>query len=120
MPISYVAWSVLTGAQDGTAANRGPGFLRLDKYGGASFASCADGTSNTVALIECVGGNRSFNGGFSAQYPTQRVGIWADPNVGNGVNGPPGGQIVPVNNNMTPAGGPAACSTASIPATRSW
>jgi prepilin-type N-terminal cleavage/methylation domain-containing protein len=109
MPVSYVGWDWNTGAQMASASTRSPGFLRLDKYGGATFAHCSDGTSNTICVIEDAGQNASYNNGFSTQYPTQRVGIWADPNIGNGVNGPPAGQIVPINNNMSPKGGPPTC-----------
>jgi prepilin-type N-terminal cleavage/methylation domain-containing protein len=109
MPVAYNAWDTITGLQDPNKPNRGPGFLRLDKYGGATFSSCSDGTSNTICVIESSGQNRTYNNGFSTEYLTQRVAIWADPNVGNGVNGPPGGVVAAINNNSTPKGGPTAC-----------
>lgn len=107
MPISYCNIDPVTGAQ---GAARKDGFLKIYKYtGGARIADCTDGTSNTIALVEDVGKDGSTNGGFSTKYPTKRQYAWADPNIANGVSGPPGGTIRPINNNNTPKGGPASC-----------
>lgn len=106
MPISYCDINPLTGAQ---ASARSDAFLKLDKNGGARLADCTDGTSNTIALIEDVGKDGTLNGGFSIKYPTRRLYAWADPNMGNGVSGPGGGTIRPINNNNNPRGGPSSC-----------
>jgi len=107
MPVAYCNIDPVTGAQ---GASRSDGFLRIYKYkGGATIGSCTDGTSNTIALIEDVGKDGAANGGFSIKYPTKRQYAWADPNIGNGISGPPGGTIRPINNNSTPRNGPASC-----------
>lgn len=106
MPISYCNIDPVTGAQ---GAARSHAFLKLDKNGGARLADCTDGTSNTIALIEDVGKDGSINGGFSVKYPTRRLYAWADPNIANGVSGPPAGTIRPLNNNSTPRNGPSTC-----------
>lgn len=102
MPVSYCDINV-NGTQGGARVD---GFLRLYKYGGSKFANCTDGTSNTIVLVEDAGKDGSINGGISAKYPTHRLYVWADPNIGNGVSGPPAGTIRPINNNNTPKGGP--------------
>ena len=106
MPISYCNIG-LDGSQ-GSA--RSDAFLTIYKHtGGAKFSNCTDGTSNTIAIIEDVGKNGAINNGFSVKYPTRRLYAWADPNIANGVSGPPSGTIRPINNNNAPNGGPAIC-----------
>lgn len=106
MTVAYCDIDPFTGAQ---ASTRSDAFLRLDKNGGARIGDCTDGTSNTIALIEDVGKDGTINGGFSVKYPTRRLYAWADPNMGNGISGPPGGVIRPINNNAIPKGGPSTC-----------
>ena len=92
-----------------TAQPRADGFLTIYKYnGGSKISNCTDGTSNTIALIEDVGKNGAANNGFSVKYPTRRMYAWADPNIGNGVSGPPA-KFKPINNNNAPLGGPSSC-----------
>lgn len=113
MPISYC--NIGTDGSQGAA--RCDGFLTIYKYaGGSKIANCTDGTSNTIALIEDVGKNGTYNGGFSVKYPTRRLYVWAEPNIANGISGPPVGPpipnvdgIRPINNNNSKMGGPAGC-----------
>jgi prepilin-type N-terminal cleavage/methylation domain-containing protein len=109
MPISYVNIGTDGSSPYTTTQARRDAFLKLHKFGGAKFGDCTDGTSNTIVLVEDVGKNGAFNGGYSLFYPTYKLYAWADPNMGNGVSGPPGGTIRPINNNSTPINGPTTC-----------
>lgn len=99
MTISYCNIN-LDGTQGGARAD---GLLTIYKYnGGSKIANCTDGLSNTIALIEDVGKDGASNNGFSVKYPTRRMYVWADPNIGNGISGPPFGVVRPINNNADP------------------
>lgn len=109
MPISYVNIALDGTSPYTTPQPRADGFLTIYKStGGSKIGSCTDGTSNTVALIEDVGKNGAVNNGFSVKYPTRRMYAWADPNIGNGVSGPPV-NFKAINNNNSPNGGPPTC-----------
>lgn len=106
MTVSYVNIGLDGSSPYTTTQARADGFLKLHKYGnGARIADCTDGTSNTIALIEDVG----KDGTIASVYSGHRTYAWADPDIGNGVSGPPGGSIRPINNNNTPKGGPSTC-----------
>jgi len=87
--------------------------------GGVSITACADGTSNTIAVIEDVG--RGYNGVLVGTYndpngTLTQIARWAEPDQGNGVSGDPlltGNSRKVINNNATPIGGPTGCPWSS-------
>ncbi len=100
MTISYCNIN-LDGTQGGARVD---GFMKLNKNGNSRIADCTDGTSNTIALVEDAGKDGTL---ASTYAPAHRTYVWADPDIGNGVSGPPTGVIRPINNNNTPKGGTA-------------
>lgn len=100
-----------------------PGFLRI---GGSTVAQCGDGTSNTLVFIEDAGKiGEGLQGGMMSNYfDTNPFGVdksptgrrmhcrWAEPDIANGVSGPPSGPdygVKVVNNHFRPIGGPSTC-----------
>jgi len=116
----------------GSASYRGRFFGMLTAEG-SSVASCQDGSSNTLLVIEDCGRAHplvsSFGAGSSRNSPVaspghpvpgdgistnaRRVYAWADPDAAaNGVSGPSkslGNRTAKINNNSNPIGGPAEC-----------
>ena len=116
----------------GSASYRGRFFGMLTAEG-SSVASCQDGSSNTLLLIEDCGRAHplvsNFGAGSSRNSPVaspghpvpgdgistnaRRVYAWADPDAAaNGVSGPHkslGNRTAKINNNSNPIGGPAEC-----------
>jgi prepilin-type N-terminal cleavage/methylation domain-containing protein/prepilin-type processing-associated H-X9-DG protein len=110
-------------------------YMRTDKNRRSPRAvtGVIDGTSNTIAIIEDVGklhesytlpggGNMKaaygdFNPNGKDKSPTGLSNNyrWAEPDIANGVSGPHQDSVnrqARLNNNRTPAGGPASCSWA--------
>jgi prepilin-type processing-associated H-X9-DG protein len=102
------------------------GFWIFTKRNGRKAVQAADGTSNTIALIEDVGkAHESFSPFMKSNYPDacsdcldkSPTGLknnyrWAEPDVGNGVSGPhqaTDSQVSAINNHATPRGGPTSC-----------
>lgn len=116
----------------GSAQYRGKFFGMLNANG-STVASVADGSSNTILVIEDAGrahpsvatfgagsarnspvsspGHPTIgNGGIT---PARRVYAWADPDAcANGVSGPSNStasKVAKINNNQNPVGGPSTC-----------
>lgn len=137
MPIAYTDIDPATGLRNkhtvGTALN-GTKDSALGLYGN-KIADITDGTSNTMAIGEDTGrlyvqvtSQTSYVGAYTQAQTLNANGWdttvmcgagggntcpfrWADGDTGNGVSGPNGGvgTLTFVNNNKTPAGGPAGC-----------
>lgn len=137
MPIAYTDIDPATGLrnkhQPGVALN-GTKDSALGLYGN-KIADITDGTSNTIAIGEDAGrlyvqvnSATSITGNYTQAQTINNAGWdtsvmcggsgtntcpyrWADGDTGNGVSGPAGGvgTLTFVNNNKSPAGGPAAC-----------
>jgi len=121
MPIVSTNIDPASGAP--TAAKEEAGMLRLK---GSTFADCGDGTSNTLAFIEDAGKIPDGTpGGFVSNYTDSNAnGVdkspggkrmnnrWAEPDIGNGISGPPAGPDYAkkvINQSSQPKGGPSAC-----------
>lgn len=121
MPVSYTDIDPTTGVRN--TATRADGMLRL---GGSKITDATDGSSNTICIVEDVGKNHASSYPFmSSPYldPTGSVDSgpggqraiyrWAEPNVGNGVSGPPNATVGNlkgvINQNSNPKGGPSDC-----------
>jgi prepilin-type N-terminal cleavage/methylation domain-containing protein/prepilin-type processing-associated H-X9-DG protein len=94
---------------------------------GSTFATVIDGLSNTICVIEDGGKNHESTFPFmKSAYPDNcptcidksPTGLknnyrWAEPDVGNGVSGPPNATVGNlkgvINQNATPNGGPVDC-----------
>jgi prepilin-type N-terminal cleavage/methylation domain-containing protein len=120
MPVCATDISPTTGLPTGVKV---PGLLQI---AGSSWADCPDGLSNTVTIIEDVG--KTPEGGATGMVsnymdanpngvdksPTgRRVHTrWAEPDIANGVSGPPAGPdygVKVINNHAIPRGGPTTC-----------
>ncbi len=137
MPTVYTDIDPATGLRNQSATNRKDGALALRK---ARVATISDGLSKTIAICEDAGRNTEYvksdkyksgagidpqltGPGVPVQYDSSHdhpsypgfrpVARWAEPNVGNGVSGPPNssaGSIKGViNQSNTPVGGPTDC-----------
>ena len=91
------------------------------------IAATTDGLSNTIMIIEDAGKPADIVGAYTAGVVTggTQPGVvtaalfgggsasapnrWADPDSGSGVSGPPQNRGGIINQNKTPAGGPANC-----------
>lgn len=121
MPIVSTNIDSVSGAP--TAPKIEAGMLKLK---GSTFADCTDGTSNTLAIIEDAGKiPDGVTGGFLSNYLDGNAnGIdkgtggrrmnnrWAEPDVANGISGPPAGPDYAtkvINQSSQPRGGPSAC-----------
>ena len=124
MPIAYTDLS----PTDGSRQKLKVGF-DVDSILGCynAIASTTDGLSNTIAIIEDAGKKADIVGSYVAgdvlggQQPNVVAGAlfgagtnscpnrWADPDSGSGVSGPPANRGQIINQNRTPAGGPATC-----------
>jgi prepilin-type N-terminal cleavage/methylation domain-containing protein len=98
--------------------------IRQSQKGGSTIASCKDGSSNTVCIIEDVGKNFETTSPFmvgSSNDPGDDKapsGIrswyrWAEPDIANGVSGPNNAtddKTAKINNHPRPyPGGPSTC-----------
>jgi prepilin-type N-terminal cleavage/methylation domain-containing protein/prepilin-type processing-associated H-X9-DG protein len=140
MPVAYTDIDFTTGLRNKPTAS--PGMLQVHREitgwnadgspqfndrGGSTTASVADGLSNTICVIEDAGKNHETQFPFmkaayadncpNCQYKSPS-GLknnyrWAEPDVANGVSGPPnqtsGGGKGVINQNATPRGGPSDC-----------
>lgn len=121
MPIVATNIDATTGAP--TAPKIEAGMLKLK---GSTFADCVDGTSNTLAIIEDAGKFPDGTpGGFISNYnDSNTYGVdkspggkrmnnrWAEPDVANGISGPPAGSDYAkkvINQSSRPIGGPSDC-----------
>lgn len=111
MPISYTDISPVTGLRD--PSTRVDGALTIRP---APLASVADGTSHTICIIEDVGKNPSSAWPYTmSAYSDPVTGRlrenyrWAEPDVANGVSGPPNATGTVISNNARPFGGPTGC-----------
>ena len=140
MPVAYTDIDIITGLRNKPTAS--PGVLQVhreiigwDPSGtpittrrtGAGFADCLDGLSNTIAVIEDSGKAHEtqfpyMKAGYADNCPTcafkSPTGLknnyrWAEPDVANGVSGPPnaslGGLKGVISQNASPKGGPIDC-----------
>lgn len=106
-----------------TAPKEEAGILKLR---GSTFADARDGTSNTLAIIEDAGKiPDGIPGGFISNYlDSNPNGVdkspggrrmnnrWAEPDIANGISGPPAGPdygIKVINQSARPVGGPSSC-----------
>lgn len=121
MPLSDTNIDATTG--EPTAPRMVAGMLRLK---GSTVGQCLDGTSNTIAFMEDAGKMPDgMPGGMVSGYldnnpygvdkdPGGRRSVyrWAEPNITNGVSGPPSGSEYgkkALNNSYRPVGGPPDC-----------
>jgi len=106
-----------------TAVKVEAGMLRLN---GSTLTECSDGTSNTLAFVEDAGKvPEGVTGGMLSNYmDTNSFGVdksptgrrvhtrWAEPDIANGISGPPSGPdygLKVINNHASPKGGPTTC-----------
>ena len=151
MPVAYTDIDPVTGVRN--SATRADAFLTLHYYGSPTASwdgniknavaagiyrqgsprthgGVADGTSNTIALIEDAGKNHESIAPFMvANYadacsacvdksPSGRRNNyrWGEPDNGNGVSGPSnasGSRVARINNYASPIGGPPECRWAT-------
>jgi prepilin-type N-terminal cleavage/methylation domain-containing protein len=99
--------------------------MKQKVQGGSGIHSCADGSSNTIAMIEDVGKNHASafpfmnskyddpSGSLDSAPGSKRNNYrWAEPDISNGVSGPDastGSKTARINNTRQPIGGGAEC-----------
>jgi prepilin-type N-terminal cleavage/methylation domain-containing protein/prepilin-type processing-associated H-X9-DG protein len=140
MPVAYTDIDFVTGVRNKPSA--APGMLQVHREimgyqadgtpivnirGGSTFATVIDGLSNTICVIEDGGKQYEsifpfMKAAYADNCPTcvdkSPTGLrnnyrWAEPDVANGVSGPPNATVGNlkgvINQNATPTGGPVDC-----------
>ncbi len=135
MPIAYTDIDPVTGLRNKHTPGTSLGATKDSALGlyGNKIGDVSDGTSNTIAVLEDAGrlavAATSLVGAYTQSQVIMQNGWtagqmcggsgtntcpyrWADGDTGNGVSGAWNATTTPmgwINNNKTPAGGPAAC-----------